>query len=126
MVEIKNSIAMNPGSASRQPPQMEPHVIPDVTEVMTPDMKPYYGRTIKVPLMHRYNTRSIILKVHNIMSDHVTTIVTPRKMPPPTTTIMAVHHTGEEWVIKNIATGEVAINPRIMNSLICPDTGKFQ
>ena len=96
---------MNPGCVSRQPPQTAPHIIMDDTGFMPPDTHPYYVITIKVTVLHRYNTRYICLKFHNLMASHVTTIATPRKVPTPAPINRTVHQKGEYEMIINSAKG---------------------
>ena len=105
---------------------MERHVIPDETEFIPPDTHPYCGSIFKVPLVQRYNTRVRRLKGDNIMANHMTTIILPRKIPTLVPTNITVHKTGEDWAHINSTTGKFTIQPGLINAFICPDTGKYQ
>ena len=85
-VNNKTKIAMIPGRAKRQPPQIELKIIPDDTDGIPPEKHPYYGSTFKAPLVNSYNTRSRRLKVHKLMYNQVTKIQTSRQIPTPTPT----------------------------------------
>ena len=60
------------------------------------------------------------------MSNHVTTIPLPRKIPthPPTNTTM--HSIVEDWVHTNKTRVEVKIHTGKMNVFIFLETGKYQ
>ena len=118
MVNNKTNIAMAPESATRQLPPMEPHIITDDIEVIPPETHPYAGSTLKLLLVHRYNTGSRLKKCHNITGNHVTTITLTIKIKNPAPTITEVYKTGEDWVNKFRATGKVIIHAGIISAVI--------
>ena len=113
---------MTPGHAKSQPPQTELHIIPDDTEVISPKSHTYGGILFNVPLVYGYNTRARHLKGHNLMANHVAKIPPPRQIPNPSPTNTTVNRTGEELVHTKRTTGEVKIQPVLMNAFIFPDT----
>ena len=119
-LNINTKIAMTPGHAKRQPPQTEPHIIPYDTEVLPPYTHQYYFIPFNVPLLHIYNNRAGRLKGHNLMEYHVSKIMLSRQIPTPAPTNTTVHQTGEEWVHTNSTTGNVTIQPGLINSGIWP------
>ena len=83
---------------------MEPHVILDDTEVRPPLPHPRDGSKFKVPLVPRYNNRDGHLKDHNLMANHVVTILPPRQLPTS-----SPNSTTEHWLHINKTTVEVTI-----------------
>ena len=85
---------MTPGCASSTPPQMVSQVVPDDTEVIPPDMHPYYGNPIQVPPVQKYNKRARKLNGNNLLANHVTTIAPPIQIPIHTSTDITVYQIG--------------------------------
>ena len=96
-VGTKNNITIKTVHSSRKPLQKLPHIISADTEIMPPATHPYYGKPIQVPLVHKYNTSSRRLQVHNLVYNHVTTITPPRKIPTQTYPSIKLRQTGEDW-----------------------------
>ena len=103
-VNTKTKSVMTPGNAKMRPPQTEPHITPDDTEVLPTDMHPYNGKIFNTTPVHIYNTRSRHQKWHNLMEIHVTTTPLPRQMPTPAPTNMTLHQIGVDWVHTNSNT----------------------
>ena len=59
------------------PPQQVPYIIPDNTSLMLPATNPYDGAYTSVPLVHRYNKRSLHLQDYYLMENHGVSIKTP-------------------------------------------------
>ena len=104
--------------------QIEPHIIPDDTEVLPSDTHLYNEIPFKVTPVHRYNTRDICLTGHNIITNHVTKNLLLRKIPTPAPTNTMAHQIGKDWVHTNSTTREVTIQAGLMSSVIYPETGK--
>ena len=102
------------------------HIIPYDTEVISPKTHPYDESPYSVPLVYRYNTGAKCLKGNNIMSNHMAKIPPPRKIQNPTPTNTTVHVTGEDWVHTNRTTVEFKIHAGLMNTVISPETGKYE
>ena len=105
---------------------MEPHVVPDETDVRPPITHQCDGKTCNFPLVHIYNTRNKCLKCQNLVAYHAVIIHPPRQIPNSSSNNTAVHRTGEDWVHMNRTTGEVTIHTGQMNTFILPDTVKPQ
>ena len=89
-VTTKTKIAIPPERAKSQPLQMEPQLIPDYSDTISPKIHPYDGKTCNVPLVHIYNTNARSLKGGNIMTNQMTKIAPHRQIstPAPNNTIV--------------------------------------
>ena len=67
----KEKVTTNPGHTTWKPSQTITQVIPDYTEARSPLTHLYDRKTCNTPLVYIYNTRSRIMKGHNIMDNHV-------------------------------------------------------
>ena len=124
-VKVKYHVTITPWRATRKPTQKKPHVITDDTEERAPLTHPYNGKSGNITLVHRYNTKAIIMQVHDQISNHIATVQTlntPNKAVPT----YSVQKTGEDWAHTNKTTGYVTIHPGQMNAVICLDTRKPQ
>ena len=71
-------------------------------------------------------TNTGLIRRHNVMDNHATTITPPIQMPTYISPDTIEHQTVEYWSTTNNIIGEVTIQPGKINTVICPETGKSQ